>query len=83
MFFELHNGPSTLAARRWVRGLAERARGLVTITEGLKRALVEVGVADDKLLVENDGVDLSLFDPIAERPAREASGEREASAVIE
>jgi PEP-CTERM/exosortase A-associated glycosyltransferase len=49
---------------------ARRADGVAVICEGLRRDLVERGIAADKVLVSPNGVDLGLFgSPLAPDPA--------------
>ena len=47
----------------WIRWAARRADGLVTVSSGLKRRLVELGVGADRVRVLRNGVDLALFRP--------------------
>ncbi|MGA7259682.1 MAG: glycosyltransferase [Stellaceae bacterium] len=47
--------------RRWIRWAARHADGLVAVSSGLKRRLVELGVSADRVRVLRNGVDLALF----------------------
>jgi glycosyltransferase involved in cell wall biosynthesis len=49
--------------RRWIRWAAQNADGLVAVSGGLKRRLVELGVGADRVRVLRNGVDLALFRP--------------------
>jgi teichuronic acid biosynthesis glycosyltransferase TuaC len=62
------------APRRWIRWAARHADGLVAVSSGLKRRLVELGVGADRVLVLRNGVDLELFYPHDRRAARGALG---------
>ena len=55
--------------RRWIRGAAARAAGLVTVSSGLRDRLVVLGTAPERIRVLRNGVDLVLF----------RSGDREAA----
>ena len=49
--------------RRWIRWAAQNADGLVAVSGGLKRRLVELGIGADRVRVLRNGVDLALFRP--------------------
>ncbi len=55
---EVHVRSSSRIARYAIR----KARNIVTITEGLKQALVDDGVPEGKITVLADAVDIGLFD---------------------
>jgi glycosyltransferase involved in cell wall biosynthesis len=60
--------------RRWIHWAASQSDGLVAVSSGLKRRLVELGIGADRVRVLRNGVDLALFQPY-DRPAeREALG---------
>jgi len=60
--------------RSWIRWAARRADGLVTVSSGLKRRLVELGVGADRVRVLRNGVDLALFRPHDREAGRAALG---------
>jgi glycosyltransferase involved in cell wall biosynthesis len=60
--------------RRWIRWAAQNADGLVAVSGGLKRRLVELGVGADRVRVLRNGVDLALFRPHDREAARAALG---------
>ena len=62
VFVELHNADDRVAA------LASRVTGWIAISEGLKRYLIEQGVAEEKITVAHDGFDPDAF---AELPSKE------------
>jgi glycosyltransferase involved in cell wall biosynthesis len=70
-FLEVHALPRRagfLHRRKW-----QRARGIVVITERLKELLAAEGVAEERLFVAPDGVDLDRFAvPTAREEARRA-----------
>ncbi len=60
--------------RRWIRWAARHADGLVAVSGGLKRRLIELGVGADRVRVLRNGVDLALFHPRDREAARGALG---------
>lgn len=62
------------APRRWIRWSARRADGLVAVSSGLKRQLVALGIAEERVRVLRNGVDLALFRPANRDTARRALG---------
>jgi teichuronic acid biosynthesis glycosyltransferase TuaC len=50
-------------ARRWIRLAAERAAGIVAVSEALRARLLEIGVPGGRVQVLRNGVDLDLFAP--------------------
>lgn len=50
--------------RSLIQRAASDARALVTVSRSLKDALVKLGVADDRITVLRNGVDLELFWPL-------------------
>jgi glycosyltransferase involved in cell wall biosynthesis len=60
--------------RSWIRWAAQNADGLVAVSGGLKRRLVEFGVAADRVRVLRNGVDLALFRPHDRQAARGTFG---------
>lgn len=67
--WETHTGAWNRAARTIVR----RAAGIVAISEGLKRFYVEKGIAEQKIIIAPDGVDVEDF---ADPESKEASRAR-------
>lgn len=55
--------PDYRLPRRWIRWAAERAAGIVAVSEALRARLIELGVAGDRIRVLRNGVDLDLFAP--------------------
>jgi teichuronic acid biosynthesis glycosyltransferase TuaC len=49
--------------RRWIQWAAARATGLITVSNGLKRRLIELGTPADSVRTLRNGVDLSKFRP--------------------
>jgi teichuronic acid biosynthesis glycosyltransferase TuaC len=66
--------PRFAVPRRWIRWAALRAAGLVTVSSGLKRRLVALGVSGRRVAVLRNGVDLSCFRPIDREASRRALG---------
>jgi glycosyltransferase involved in cell wall biosynthesis len=60
--------------RSWIRWAAQNADGLVAVSGGLKRRLVELGVGADRVRVLRNGVDLALFRPHDREAARGTFG---------
>jgi glycosyltransferase involved in cell wall biosynthesis len=58
--------------RRMILWAASRAAGLITVCQALKDRLVELGVADRRITVLRNGVDLELFRPHSAREALRA-----------
>jgi glycosyltransferase involved in cell wall biosynthesis len=66
--------PDHAIPRALIRRAAARAAALITVSQGLRDALVRLGVAPEKITVLRNGVDLSMFSP-QDRPAcRQAFG---------
>jgi len=59
---------------RWIRWAARHADGLVAVSSGLKRRLVELGIGADRVRVLRNGVDLALFHPRDREAARATLG---------
>lgn len=57
IFFEAHHLPGNFLARRWLR----RAQSIIAISQGLAKALIQNGIAREKISVAPDGVDLAEF----------------------
>ncbi|HWO86329.1 MAG TPA: glycosyltransferase family 4 protein [Stellaceae bacterium] len=59
---------------RWIRWASRHAEGLVAVSSGLKRRLVELGIGADRVRVLRNGVDLVLFHPRDREAARATLG---------
>ena len=59
IYYEIHNLPEKTDARH--QAVWNRAKGLVVISNGLKKELVRRGVPQEKILVAHDAVDLKEF----------------------
>ena len=62
--------PQYAAPRRMILWAAEQAAGLITVCQALKDSLVELGIAEDRVRVLRNGVDLALFRPGDREAAR-------------
>jgi teichuronic acid biosynthesis glycosyltransferase TuaC len=60
--------------RGWIRWAAARAQGLITVSSGLRRRLIALGVAAERVRVLRNGVDLQRFRPHERAAARAALG---------
>jgi teichuronic acid biosynthesis glycosyltransferase TuaC len=58
--------------RSWIRWAAQQAAGLVSVSNGLRRRLVELGIAAERVRVLRNGVDLTLFRPQERAAARQS-----------
>lgn len=66
--------PEFPAPRRMILDAAEKADGLITVCAALKDTLVEMGVADQRVTVLRNGVNLELFRPMDRQAARQSLG---------
>jgi glycosyltransferase involved in cell wall biosynthesis len=66
--------PRHRAARRMIRWAADRAAAIITVCAALKDALIELGVAPDKITPLRNGVDLERFRPVDRDEARTRLG---------
>ncbi|MBU2473080.1 glycosyltransferase [Patescibacteria group bacterium] len=57
VFYEMHSLP-----RSFNKNDLEKVKGVITITKGLKNALIKKGIPEDRILVAPDGVDIENFD---------------------
>jgi teichuronic acid biosynthesis glycosyltransferase TuaC len=60
--------------RRWMRWAADRAAGIVAVSEALRARLVDLGIAAGRIQVLRNGVDLDLFAPRDRDAARRELG---------
>jgi glycosyltransferase involved in cell wall biosynthesis len=66
--------PDFPAPRRRILAAAARAAALVTVSAGLRDALVRLGVPEGRITVLRNGVDLTLFRPLEREAARARLG---------
>ena len=66
--------PKYRLPRKLILRAADRADGLITVSQALKDVLVELGVEDSRVRVLRNGVDLDLFRPAERQGARAALG---------
>lgn len=59
VFYEIHTLPDRISSK--YKEVWERCKGLIVISGGLKNALLKQGVAESKILVAHDAVDLRQF----------------------
>jgi len=58
---DLSHIPAFNLPRRQIQWAAARAAGMITVCQALKDSLVDLGVADDRVTVLRNGVDLEAF----------------------
>lgn len=61
--------PQYALPRRMIRWAAEHSAAMITVCQALKDVLLELGVADSRVTVLRNGVDLDVFRPPADREA--------------
>lgn len=66
--------PNYPTPRRLITEAAEQADGLITVCQALKDELVKLGIADKKVEVLRNGVDLELFQPREREAAKKKFG---------
>ena len=66
--------PEFSAPRKMILDAASKADGMITVCQALKDTLIEMGVADERVTVLRNGVDLDLFRPIDRAAASSALG---------
>lgn len=66
--------PRYLLPRRMIRWALARAAGLIAVSRALKEAMVDLGVAAERVEVLRNGVDLALFRPDDRDTARQSLG---------
>jgi glycosyltransferase involved in cell wall biosynthesis len=66
--------PEFPAPRKMILDAASKADGMITVCQAMKDTLIEMGVADERVTVLRNGVDLELFRPIDRAAARSALG---------
>jgi glycosyltransferase involved in cell wall biosynthesis len=65
--------PDFAVPRRMIRGAMARADAIISVSAGLKRAMVALGADADRITVLRNGVDLAQFRPPEDRAALRAS----------
>jgi glycosyltransferase involved in cell wall biosynthesis len=66
--------PDYPVPRRLIQGAANRADAVITVSEGLRDALIALGAPPDKITVLRNGVDLDTFRPRDRTEARASLG---------
>ncbi len=75
VFLEIHRVPGGRLRRRWLLEAAQASRGVLAISGGVRRDLLELGVPAGKILVEHDAFDGERFRDLPGRAqARQALG---------
>jgi teichuronic acid biosynthesis glycosyltransferase TuaC len=64
--------PEYAVPRRLILGAARRAAAIITVSDGLRRALLALGAPGEKITVLRNGVDLAQFTPLPQA-ARQAA----------
>jgi len=54
-FLEIHRVPGGRTRRRWLFDAANRVRGIIAISEGVRADLLDLGIAAGGIVVEHDG----------------------------
>lgn len=67
---DLNYLPKFPLPRRQIQWAASQAAGMITVCQALKDSLVELGVAQHRVTVLRNGVDLDLFKPFREERER-------------
>ncbi len=62
--------PNHALPRQQIAWAANRAAGLITVTEALKSILIRLGIAEDRIVTLRNGVDLKVFQPVNREQAR-------------
>ncbi len=73
VFLELHRVPGGRLRRSWLRAAAERARGIVAISGGVRDDLLAEGVPPERITVEHDGYEARRFEGLPDRRAARAA----------
>jgi glycosyltransferase involved in cell wall biosynthesis len=66
--------PDFAIPRRLIAMAARRAAGLVTVSTALKKRLTDLGIAEERVTVLRNGVDLEFFRPMDRGAARQGLG---------
>ena len=67
---DLNHIPQHVLPRAQIQWAAGRAAGMITVCQALKDSLVDLGVAQDRVTVLRNGVDLQTFRPYATETER-------------
>jgi glycosyltransferase involved in cell wall biosynthesis len=59
--------PRFRAPRKWILWAAAKCAGIITVSDALKRRLLELGVEPGKVTTLRNGVDLKFFCPLPDR----------------
>ena len=59
--------------RRWVKWAARNSAAIITVSQALKKKLIEIGVQESKVTSLRNGVDLEKFSPRSEDLAKNTS----------
>lgn len=70
---DLNYLPKFPLPRRQIQWAARQAAGMITVCQALKDSLVELGVAQHRVTVLRNGVDLQLFSPFRDEMERAAA----------
>ena len=60
--------------RRMILWAAQHAAAVITVSDALRRRLIELGAPADKIVTLRNGVDLDTFGPVERKAARRALG---------
>lgn len=60
--------------RRWIRWAADRAAGIIAVSDALRVRLIDLGIGERRIQVLRNGVDLDVFAPQDRKAARRALG---------
>lgn len=66
--------PEFTSPRRQILQAAETARAIIAVSEALKRRMVDIGIAADKITVLRNGVDAEQFAPVDRDRVRKELG---------
>lgn len=66
--------PEHALPRHIIRWAAGRAAGIIAVSQALKKAMVEMGIPSEKIVVLRNGVDLEMFRPGDRKQARSGLG---------
>ena len=59
--------PKYRIPRRWILWAAAKSAAMITVSESLRRRLVEIGADPEKVMTMRNGVDLGVFCPLPNR----------------
>jgi glycosyltransferase involved in cell wall biosynthesis len=67
VFLELHRVPGGRLRRRWTLAACKGAAGVIAISGGVRADLLELGVEEERILVEHDGFEPARFSGLPRR----------------